>query len=73
MNPAKLNAANTKYVLYAMFERPGGTAHASAKLKAQFAAVESEIAFARTFMGKISAGYVHETGPMVMANELTKR
>jgi len=56
-----------KYVLYAMVERLGGTAHASPKLNNQFDAVDKEIALARTRIGKISAGYVHETGPMVIA------
>ena len=50
-----------------MVERLGGTAQASPKLNNQFDAVDKEIALARTRMGKISAGYVHETGPMVIA------
>ena len=50
-----------------MEDKPGGTAHASAKLKSQLAEVESETALARTFIGKISAGYVQETGPIVIA------
>ena len=67
-----------------MLARPGGTAKASAVLNAQFEAVETETALARTlythsakkkkkmgffsyFMGKISAGYVHDVGPTVMA------
>ena len=73
MNAAKLNVPKMKYVLYAMEDRPGGTAHASAKLKSQLAAVETATAFARTRMGKISAGYVQETGPIVTAKEQTKR
>lgn len=75
-----------------MFARPGGTANASAVLNAQFDAVETDTALARTlketegqhyaggercgatyFMGKISAGYVHDVGPMVMAKLHTKK
>src|SRR5882762_5441343 len=67
MNAAKLNVPKMKYVLYAIDERPGGTAHASAKLNTQFVAVATDTAFPRTRIGNISAGYVHETGPMVMA------
>lgn len=40
---AKLNVPKMKYVLYAMFERPGGTAHANAKLKSQLEAVEAQV------------------------------
>jgi hypothetical protein len=39
----------------------------------QLAAVESETALARIVLGKISAGYVHDTGPQVVANVATKR
>jgi len=73
MAAAKLNAAKMKYVFHAMCDRAGGTAHASAKLNAQLVAVASETALPRTRMGKISAGYVHETGPIVTANEQTNR
>ena len=41
-NTAKLNVPKMKYVFHAMFDRPGGTAHASAKLNAQFAAVRGD-------------------------------
>lgn len=93
MNAAKLNVPKMKYVLYAIVDRPGGTAHASAKLNSlqcapdsaaaisslsrrpahQFIAVETDTALARTRMGKISAGYVQDTGPIVMAKLQTKR
>ena len=53
--------------------RPGGTAHASAKLNNQFALVLKLTAFARTLIGKISDWYVQLTGPIVTAKEHTKR
>lgn len=69
------NAANImmRYVLYGLNERTCGTTHASTKLNSQFAVAGGEMAFARTFIGEISAVYVHETWPMVMANEQTVR
>jgi hypothetical protein len=56
-----------------MWVNIGGAAHASAKLNNQFVAVESETALERTRMGKISAGYVQDAGPIVMAKEETKQ
>jgi len=73
MAVAKLNAAKMKYVFHAICDRAGGTAHASAKLNTQLVAGESETALPRTRMGKISAGYIHETGPTMTANEETNR
>ena len=39
----------------------------------QFVAADNATAFARTRIGKISAAYVQDTGPIVMAKEQTKR
>lgn len=62
-----------KYVLYAIVDSPGGTAQASAKLNSQHELVLTLTAFARTLIGKISAGYVQLTGPIVIANEHTNK
>ncbi len=56
-----------------MFCSKGGTANARAVLKNQLVEVASDTALARTFEGKISAGYVHETGPQVVAKVATNR
>ena len=72
-NAAKLNVPKMKYVFHAMLLRPGGTANASAVLNAQFVAVARETAFPRVLREYSSAGYVHETGPMVMAKLQTKK
>lgn len=39
----------------------------------QFDAVDSETALARTLLGNISAGYVQDVGPQVVANVATNR
>jgi hypothetical protein len=39
----------------------------------QLEAVARDTALARILLGKISAGYVHETGPQVVAKVATKR
>jgi hypothetical protein len=39
----------------------------------QLAAVDSDTALARILLGKISAGYVHDTGPHVVAKVATNR
>ena len=56
-----------------MLQRRGGTAKARMQFHAQLDAVARETAFARTFAGKISDGYVHDVGPQVVAKEATKR
>ena len=56
-----------------MLLRPGGTANARAKLNNQVVAVARETAFPRTLREYSSAGYVHETGPTVMAKLQTNR
>jgi hypothetical protein len=39
----------------------------------QLDAVDSDTALARILLGKISAGYVHDTGPQVVAKVATNR
>lgn len=56
-----------------MFQRSGGTAKASTQFHAQFDAVARDTALARIWDGKISAGYVQEVGPQVVAKLATKR
>lgn len=53
--------------------RSGGTAKAKMQFQNQFVDVANETAFALILIGKISAGYVHDTGPHVVANVATKR
>ena len=50
----------------------GGTAKASTAFQNQVVAVVRETALARTRLGKISAVYVHDVGPHVVANVATK-
>jgi len=73
MQAAKLNVPKTKYVFHWIELNIGGAAHAKAKLNSQLVAVERDTALERTRMGKISAGYVQEAGPIVMAKEETKQ
>lgn len=61
------------YIFQLMLQRSGGTAKARIQFQVQFAAVARDTAFARTFAGKISEGYVHDVGPQVVAKEATKR
>lgn len=49
MHAAKLNVPKMKYVFQAMVDKPGGTAQASAVLKAQLVAVAKETALPRVF------------------------
>jgi len=53
--------------------RRGGTAKASTMLQNQFVAVESETALALILLGKISAGYVQDVGPHVVAKVATNK
>ena len=82
-------AAHTMYIFQLMLQRRGGTAKARIQFQVQFEAcrhqhlhylgsrhdlpVARDTAFARTFAGKISLGYVQLVGPQVVAKEATKR
>lgn len=52
------------YIFQLIFQSSGGTPNASAIFQVQFDAVASETALARTLAGKISDGYVQDTGPI---------
>ena len=73
MNAKPLSAAKIMYIFQLMLRRSGGTANARPQFQAQFDAVDSETALARTLFGKTSAGSVHETGPQDMAKVATNR
>lgn len=68
-----LKVPKIMYIFQLMDDSRGGTANARIQFQSQFDAVARETAFARIFSGKISDGYVQETGPQVVANVATKR